>query len=124
MLFVWSARAVSAPAATKSVFTFLAWLEFALAVGYAVNWGTAEGGEVQDSNQEVRKSVTAQGVVVWGNALPRLSVLAHQRHDISPHVVAPLLQLIPLAGHHLHRAGHRVPRRVRLCAHVRAPRHW
>jgi len=53
VLLTWSSRVVSAPAATKSVFTTLAWLEFVIAVGYAVNWGTAEGGKVQTIDQEV-----------------------------------------------------------------------
>jgi len=53
VLFVWAARATSAPAVTSKVYTALAWISFALAVGYAVNWGTAEGGQVQTTNQEI-----------------------------------------------------------------------
>jgi len=53
VLFVWAARAVSAPSATAKTYALLAWFSFFISIGYAVNWGTAEGGKVQTSDQEV-----------------------------------------------------------------------
>lgn len=53
VLFTWSARASSAPSATAKTFTALAWMQFLLAVGYAVQWGVAEGGRVESADQEV-----------------------------------------------------------------------
>jgi len=53
VLFVWAARAASAPAATARIYSFLAWFSFVIAIGYTVNWGTAEGGLVESTDQEV-----------------------------------------------------------------------
>jgi len=49
----WSSRANGLPAATKTAFNILSILGFVLAVGYAINWGTAEGGQKQDADQEL-----------------------------------------------------------------------
>ena len=57
VLFVWAARAVSQSKATASTFAALSWVSFFIAIGYAVNWGTAEGGRVQSTDQ-VRPSFT------------------------------------------------------------------
>jgi bacteriorhodopsin len=53
VLFVWASRVASAGKSTAGIYTFLAWFSFFLSVGYAVNWGTAEGGKVQSTDQEV-----------------------------------------------------------------------
>jgi len=50
--FVWAARANKLGAATRSAFYTIASLGSILAIGYAVNWGTAEGGQHQTVDQE------------------------------------------------------------------------
>jgi len=52
VLLVWGARAATCPAPTAKTFLALSWLSFFFAIGYAVNWGTAEGGRVQNTDQE------------------------------------------------------------------------
>ena len=54
---MWGSRAGSLHKATASTFAALSWMSFIFAVGYAVNWGTAEGGRVQSTDQ-VRPSFT------------------------------------------------------------------
>ena len=51
VLFVWASRTGSLHKATASTFAALSWVSFFLAIGYAVNWGTAEGGRVQTTSQ-------------------------------------------------------------------------
>jgi len=54
VLSTWAGRAAGLPAAAKTAYTVLSWFSFVLAIGYAVNWGTAEGGQKQDENiQEI-----------------------------------------------------------------------
>ena len=52
VLAVWWSRADGRAAATKSIFRAVSILGFILAIGYAVNWGTAEGGQVQSTDAE------------------------------------------------------------------------
>ena len=58
---MWGPRAAKLRNITAKSFAGLVWLYFALAVGYAINWGTAEGGHVQSVDQ-VRAMRSVQSV--------------------------------------------------------------